>query len=573
MTPYTKDKLKYLRQPFEGAEKINKNYSQSYQDIFALTALNGKKDGVYLEIGAFDPIYISNTYILEKDFNWKGISIDIEEPIKASFESKRKNDFILSDALIVDYKKEFEKRNYPKQIDYLSIDIEPKTQTLECLKRLPLDEYRFSVITYETDYYDNSEGREIAEKVRNEARQILQSHGYILLVGNIANTGPNDIFEDWYVDPSVIDKNIIQTLQHEGDFNDSAEKFLLSKDGIAVCTELWNGQGLGNQLWSYIVTRIIADKRNANFSIIGREKFKGKDFMEIDFGKEIRGGKSKEGGPAKTLPDGIHTYYKERRENLENTTIDISRTDPSLFSISLNSKIDGGFQSVKYLEGYKNKIKDWIKIKDEYKTYDTGENACVIHLRAGDFSGIKDVFLPSSYYKHSMNYITSINPQVKFYCVTDQKDKAAEILPGVEIIGSSLSGKSDEHKAPHHWGGPIGIDFSYLMNAKYLILSNSSFSWWAGYLNDKAKVIVAPKYWAAYNTSNGYWSTSDIITDGFIYIDRNANLLSAQKCWEEKEIFESKNPEIFTSKENTTISSYFYKKIVLLKMKIKSIFK
>ncbi|GAH68596.1 unnamed protein product, partial [marine sediment metagenome] len=57
-----------------------------------------------------------------------------------------------------------------------------------------------------------------------------------------------------------------------------------------IVTELYNGQGLGNQLWSYVVTRVIALDRGFDFGIMNPEKFKGKDFMSLDFGKEVIGG-------------------------------------------------------------------------------------------------------------------------------------------------------------------------------------------------------------------------------------------------------------------------------------------
>ena len=45
----------------------------------------------------------------------------------------------------------FKKGIIRKQIDYLSLDIDPSEATLAALKKLPLDDYRFSVITYETE--------------------------------------------------------------------------------------------------------------------------------------------------------------------------------------------------------------------------------------------------------------------------------------------------------------------------------------------------------------------------------------------------------------------------------------
>ena len=74
------------------------------------------------------------------------------------------------DALTLNYKNVLGNN---KRVDYLSLDIEPLTNTLACLKVLPLDEYRFSVITYETDYYDPATPRDVAEMVRKESRDTI----------------------------------------------------------------------------------------------------------------------------------------------------------------------------------------------------------------------------------------------------------------------------------------------------------------------------------------------------------------------------------------------------------------
>jgi hypothetical protein len=312
-----------------------------------------------------------------------------------------------------------------------------------------------------------------------------------------------------------------------------------------IANELYDGQGLGNQLWNYVVCRVLADKKRSAFSILGREKFKGKDFMDLDFGVILRGGSSPEGGPPRKLPTGLDVYYRERKEVIRGTTVDISRTDPGLLAIPEQTKFDGNCQSTVYLKGYREKIISWLKIKNDFKKYSLGDNACVIHMRCGDFAGIKDVFLPPSYYLQAMKYIKKQNPKVKFYCVTDEKEKAQSILPDIEVIGSATMTEVDSYKASHHKGGPVGIDFSYLANAAYLIIPNSSFSWWAGYINTRAKIIVAPKYWARYNTSDGFWSTSDIITDFFTYLDKEGKVFTAEECSAEKTAFESTHQNNF----------------------------
>ena len=193
---YFKNNYENLKTKFTDAEKIENNWSQSMQDMFVLSMLDGKKNGVYVEIGADQPRVISNSYLLEKDFDWVGVSFELDSDKVKYFNFIRKNKCICADATTYDYKSLFEERNYPKQIDYLQLDIDPAEGTLRALKALPLDDYRFSVITYETDVY--SSGADI----QDEEISILKDAGYQLVVKNIKNE--DNPFEDWWIDPNII---------------------------------------------------------------------------------------------------------------------------------------------------------------------------------------------------------------------------------------------------------------------------------------------------------------------------------------------------------------------------------
>jgi len=109
-----------------------------------------------------------------------------------------------------------------------------------------------------------------------------------------------------------------------------------------------------------------------------------------------------------------------------------------------------------------------------------------------------------------------------------------QYFSNIEIIGSAVTGIEDNKKAGHHIGGPVSVDYSILKNSKYLILSNSSFGWWAAWTNTIVKKVIAPKYWARYNVSNGYWSSGDSITRDWIWLDRNGIFSNYNKCLEEK---------------------------------------
>lgn len=205
---YFKKDIENLRHKFAGVEDIENNYSQAFQDMFALSILDGKKNGTYVEIGGDHAVIISNTYLLETLFEWDGVSFEIDQSKVDGYNSLRKNKCVCADATTFDYKKLFEERGFPKQIDYLQVDIEPAWQTLNALKALPLDDYRFSVITYETDVY--KDGPDAGE----EAMQILLSKGYQLVVRNVANQ--NNPYEDWYVDPTAVDPEIVAKFVQKG---------------------------------------------------------------------------------------------------------------------------------------------------------------------------------------------------------------------------------------------------------------------------------------------------------------------------------------------------------------------
>ena len=197
---YFRNNYENLKTKFTGAENIENNWSQSMQDIFVMSMLDGKRNGVYVEIGADQPRVISNTYLLEKDFDWSGISFELDADKVAFFNTIRKNKCLCEDATLYDYKSLFQKSNYPKQIDYLQLDIDPAEGTLRALKALPLDDYRFSVITYETDVY--SSGADI----QDEQIEILESHGYQLVAKNVKCEG--NPYEDWWVDPAIVSEDI-----------------------------------------------------------------------------------------------------------------------------------------------------------------------------------------------------------------------------------------------------------------------------------------------------------------------------------------------------------------------------
>ena len=320
-----------------------------------------------------------------------------------------------------------------------------------------------------------------------------------------------------------------------------------------IVTELYNGQGLGNQLWCYVVARCIALKNGFNFGIMSPEKFRGKHLFEsIDFGEQVIGGSGPEGGPPESLPSGVDRYYREKKEVHALFGCDVSRTDLNLMKVPDNTKIEGTMQSEDYILQYRENILKWLKLKPDLKNIPLLENTCLIHIRGGDFFWQTEVRLGREYYLTAMNYIRQYHGDVNFAIVTDDVKVAKEMLPEVEIISSSVI-SVDNYKAQHHLGGDISVDYSLINSAQYLILSNSSFAWWAAWTNNKAVSVVAPKYWARHNISDGFWSNGDSLTRKWVYLDRNHDAYTYNKCLTEKNDYEKKHYDKFVSQQGTGV--------------------
>ena len=291
-----------------------------------------------------------------------------------------------------------------------------------------------------------------------------------------------------------------------------------------IVTEIYNGQGLGNQLFCYITTRSIALENGYEFGIMNPHKFKCLDFLDLDFGKEVIGGSGPEGGPPTQLPDGILNYYNEKQLNDSRFNCNITEIDEYLLSITDNTKIDGILQSEDYFIKRKNEIKKWLKVKSEKDCYDfSDENICIINLRGGEYRSVSDLYLTENYWSKAIDNMLKINPIFKFVVITDDVNAGKQMFPNYEV---------------YHFN--VGKDYSIIKNAHYLILSNSSFSYFPTWTSETVKYVIAPKYWARHNISDGFWSCGYNIYRDWNWMDRDGKIYSYDECISEKNKYKNK---------------------------------
>lgn len=149
----------------------------------------------------------------------------------------------------------------------------------------------------------------------------------------------------------------------------------------------------------------------------------------------------------------------------------------------------GYFQSSAYYEGCEQEVKKIFQIKEAYRhrfeqrraSFLNGPPLGVLHLRGKGHGGWKRVRLPWSYYENCLRRVK--DPEnYRWIVVTDDASYARERLPSqnkMEIVS-----------------GEVIDDFQLMNSARIHIMANSTFSWWAAYLNpDPAARIMGPKYW------------------------------------------------------------------------------
>ncbi len=118
-------------------------------------------------------------------------------------------------------------------------------------------------------------------------------------------------------------------------------------------------------------------------------------------------------------------------------------------------------------------------------------NSVSIHVRRGDYLQKENVGLGSvcdeSYYYRAIDFMKSKVDNPHFFIFSDDKDwvKSNMRMPNTTIVD-------------HNYGRNSWQDMYLMSKCCNNILANSSFSWWAAYLNrHHNKIVVTPKRWWA----------------------------------------------------------------------------
>ncbi len=161
------------------------------------------------------------------------------------------------------------------------------------------------------------------------------------------------------------------------------------------------------------------------------------------------------------------------------------------FSHKSSLYLEGYWQHYKYFDKYYTELCKEFQLKEEYISPDckklietcSSQNSVAMHIRKGDYEA--SWVLDDSYYQKAISHIEHNTSDPHFYIF-------CEDIPYVEEHYSNLSNAvfvTKEYKLSD-------LEEFYLMSkCRHQIIANSTFSWWAAYLNNYSdKIVIAPEY-------------------------------------------------------------------------------
>lgn len=255
--------------------------------------------------------------------------------------------------------------------------------------------------------------------------------------------------------------------------------------------------GLGNQMFQYAIGRHLAYINDTELKLDTSE-FKTYKLRKYELGCFNIVEKF-------ASDTEIKTFNLKRKFNIffsnKNTSYNEKekfKFDNKIFDLKGNIYINGNWQSEQYFKDIEHVIRQDFTIKKRPDGNNKqlinrilGSNSISVHIRRGDYvenkitnqvHGTCDL----DYYHRSIECIIEKIKNPHFFIFSDDHLWAK----------NNLILKFPSEYVSHNIGKKDYEDMRLMSLCKHNIIANSSFSWWAAWLNpNKNKIVIAPKKW------------------------------------------------------------------------------
>lgn len=252
--------------------------------------------------------------------------------------------------------------------------------------------------------------------------------------------------------------------------------------------------GLGNQIFQIFTT--------ISYAIKSKNRF---DFLDVDKLGE---------GSTTIRPTYWNTFFSNLKPFLIKKfpePIHVIREKDFLYNelpinemYNKNVLIYGYFQSYKYFHNHYAVICRMIgleKKKNELLfnlgfTNDFLKNSCSMHFRIGDYKNIQHVhpLATYDYYEKTLSHIQNKNPSQSFtifyFCEEVDIEDVLQIIKPLSLKFVDYNFERGDNSL-EDWEQML-----LMSSCHHNIIANSSFSWWAAYLNTwEDKIVCYPSVW------------------------------------------------------------------------------
>lgn len=259
--------------------------------------------------------------------------------------------------------------------------------------------------------------------------------------------------------------------------------------------------GLGNQMFEYATAKALALKLNKELNLdlyALQKKTKG---IKRDFELDIFDIDLKISSSWKTKLLVKLFPFVEQNRTFFGKTFNYFRDYsaivylPKFQELEGNVILHGHFQNEKYFKQYETIIRKEFTFKHPLKEQNLQiaqqmekSNSVAIHIRRGDYVTDSNFALcTKEYYQEAMDSIRKEVENPVFFIFSQDFDWINENL---------TFDKEEVHFIDWNKGKDSYIDMQLMSLCKHNIIANSSFSWWAAWLNkNPEKRIFAPARW------------------------------------------------------------------------------
>lgn len=153
--------------------------------------------------------------------------------------------------------------------------------------------------------------------------------------------------------------------------------------------------------------------------------------------------------------------------------------------------LDGYFQSRKYFEKHEDVIREQFLPSEDFtnklyrKIDPLHHRGCAIHVRRGDYVDLAFYHqIKMDYYEKSMQQIERETGIIHFFVFSDDIEWCKENFKNERYVFIFMEGNTDFE------------DLILMSFCRHQIIANSSFSWWAAFLNiNPNKIVIFPEKW------------------------------------------------------------------------------